>query len=56
MGPILSKGGALRESLPCIFTLHVYELALLGVLVLIVTRKVVDDAISVAILTALFLS
>jgi len=55
MGPILSKGEALMEALPCIFTLHVYELALLGVLVLIVTRKVVDDAISVAILTALFL-
>ncbi len=55
MGPILSKGEAFRESLPCIFTLHAYELALLGVLILIVSRKVVDDAISVLVIIALFL-
>lgn len=55
MGPLLSKGEALKEALPCIFTLHAYELALLGVLILIVSRRVVDDAISVAIIMALFL-
>lgn len=55
MGPILSGEGALREVLPCIFTLHAYEVALLGVLVLIVSKKVVDDAISIVVLIALFL-
>jgi hypothetical protein len=55
MGPVLSGEGMYRDALPCIFTLHVYELALLGVLILIVSRKVVDDAISIAILIALFL-
>ncbi len=55
MGPVLSGKGALKDALPCILTLHVYELALLGVLVLIVSRKVVDDAISIVILMALFL-
>jgi hypothetical protein len=55
MGPVLSDKGMLKDALPCIFTLHVYELALLGVLILIVSRKVVDDAISIAILIALFL-
>ena len=55
MGPILSGGDLLLSALPCILTLHIYEIALLGVLILIVSRKVVDDAISVAILIALFL-
>ncbi|MGA2092536.1 MAG: hypothetical protein ABSH16_03890 [Sedimentisphaerales bacterium] len=55
MGPMLSMGEALKNALPCIFTLHAYELALLGVLILIVSRKVVDDAISVVILIAIFL-
>ncbi|MHC4284943.1 MAG: hypothetical protein ACYSWZ_18530 [Planctomycetota bacterium] len=55
MGPVLSGEGVLKDALPCILTLHVYELALLGVLVLIVSRKVVDDAISIVILMALFL-
>jgi len=55
MGPVLSGEGVLKDALPCILTLHLYELALLGVLVLIVSRKVVDDAISIVILMALFL-
>ena len=55
LGPILSGSEALKDALPCIFTLHIYELALLGVLVLIVSKKVIDDAVSVAILIALFL-
>ena len=55
MGPILSDSDTLKDALPCIFTLHIYEIALLGVLILIVSKKVVDDAISVVILMALFL-
>ena len=55
MKPVLAESKTLREALPCIFTLHVYEIALLGALVLIVLKKVVDDAISLAILVALFL-
>jgi hypothetical protein len=55
LGPILAESSGLKEALPCIGTLHVYELALLSVLVLIVSRKVVDDAISITILIALFL-
>lgn len=55
MGPILSDTDSLSSALPCILTLHIYEIALLGVLILIVSKKVVDDAISVAILMALFL-
>lgn len=53
--PILARSDTLREALPCLLTLHVYELALLGVLLLIVFKKVVDDAISLALLLALFL-
>lgn len=55
MGPILSESDTLQGAMPCIFTLHIYEIALLGVLLLIVSRKVVDDAVSVVILIALFL-
>jgi hypothetical protein len=55
MGPLLSNVQALKDALPCIFTLHAYELALLGVLIFIVSRKVVDDAVSVVIIMALFL-
>jgi hypothetical protein len=56
MGPVLaSESSTVYDALPCILTLHVYELALLGVLVLIVSKKVIDDAVSVAILMALFL-
>jgi hypothetical protein len=55
MGPILSGGESLLSALPCILTLHIYEIALLGVLILIVSKKVVDDAVSVVILMALFL-
>lgn len=53
--PILKNGKSISQALPCIFTLHVYELALLAVLILIVSRKVVDDAISVMVIIALFL-
>lgn len=55
MGPILSGSNTLKDALPCILTLHVYEIALLGVLILIVFKKVVDDAVSIVILMALFL-
>jgi hypothetical protein len=56
LGPMLAwESNTLRDALPCIFTLHAYELALLGVLILIVSKKVIDDAVSVAVLAALFL-
>lgn len=54
LGPVLTKD-SFWEAFPCILTLHVYELALLGVLILIVAKKVVDDAISVTFLIALYL-
>ncbi len=55
MGPILSEGKTFQDALLCIITLHIYEIALLGVLILIVSRKIVDDAVSLVILAALFL-
>ncbi len=55
MGPILAQGDSLIKALPCIITLHVYELAILGALLLVVYKKVVDDAISLVILIALLL-
>jgi len=55
LGPILAESSGLKGALPCIGTLHAYELALLSVLILIVSSKVVDDAISITILIALFL-
>ena len=55
LGPILAASESLRGALPCILTLHVYELALLAVLIVIVSRKVVDDAISVGVLIAVFM-
>jgi hypothetical protein len=53
--PVLAGSDTLREAIPCLLTLHAYELALLGVLLLIVSKKVVNDAISLAVLMALFL-
>jgi hypothetical protein len=55
MGPILAQGDSLLKALPCIITLHVYELAMLGALLLVVFKKVVDDAVSLVILIALLL-
>ena len=55
LGPLLSDDKTFTDALPCIITLHVYELALLAVLILIVWRKVVDDAVSLMIFVALFL-
>lgn len=55
LGPVLSSGQSWQQAFPCIATLHIYELALLGALILIVSRKVVDDAISLVVLIALYL-
>jgi hypothetical protein len=56
IGPTLAKSNVLGEILPCVLVLNVYELALLGVLVLIVVwRNVTDDAISLVVLVGLFL-
>jgi hypothetical protein len=55
LGKVLSSEEPFSKALPCIITLHAYELALLAVLMLIVWRKVVDDAISLVVFIALFL-
>jgi hypothetical protein len=56
IGPLLAEGKNLKEALMCVFTLNIYELALLAVLVLIVVfRNVTDDAISLIVIAALFL-
>ena len=56
IGPILGTSDSLAETLPCVATLNLYEVCLLGVLVLIVLwRKVMDDAASLVILIALLL-
>lgn len=56
VGPPLATSNALGDILPCVFVLNGYELALLGVLALIVTwRHVTDDAISLVLLVAVFL-
>jgi len=56
IGPPLANSDVLRDILPCVFVLNGYELALLGVLLLIVMwRHVTDDAISLVILVAIFL-
>lgn len=53
--PVLEQSDTLRDALPSLFVLQLYELALLGVLLLIVFRKVVDDAISLVILLSMFM-
>lgn len=55
LGPVLAGDKSFMDALPCIGVLHLYELALLGVLIFIVSRKIVDDAISISVLMALFL-
>jgi hypothetical protein len=56
MTPLLAKSSTFSDALPSIVALNIYELALLGVLVTIVTWKnVTDDAISLVVLVALFL-
>ena len=52
MGPVLEGSETLWGALGCVGTLAVYELALLGVLIAIVRRKVVDDAISIVMIMA----
>ena len=55
MGPMLTNHELFKEALPCIFTLNLYEIALLGVLTTIVVWKsVTDDAISLVIFIAIF--
>jgi len=56
IGPVLARSGVLAETVPCIGALNLYELALLGVLLLIVLwRNVTDDAVSLVVLIGLFL-
>jgi hypothetical protein len=56
ISPTLGKSILLSQTLPCLLAINLYELALLGVLVVIVRfRNVTDDAISLLVLIALFL-
>ncbi len=56
IGPAMAHSEQIKELLKCVSVLNVYELAVLGVLVLIIkVRDVTDDAISLSILIALFL-
>lgn len=56
IGPTLAESILLSRTLPCLFAINLYELALLAVLVIIVRfRNVTDDAISLIVLIALFL-
>jgi hypothetical protein len=56
VGPVLATSYALKEILPCVGVLNLYELTLLGVLLLIVVGfNVTDDAISLVVLVVLFL-
>ena len=56
IGPTLAKSILLTQTLPCLFAINLYELALLAVLVVIVRfRNVTDDAVSLLVLIALFL-
>ncbi|MHC4187114.1 MAG: hypothetical protein ACYSRQ_02870 [Planctomycetota bacterium] len=56
IGPSLIRNNFLSDTLPSALVLNIYELALLGVLVLIVVwREVRDDAISLLVLMSLFL-
>ncbi len=56
IGPTLAESIQLSQTLPCLLAINLYEIALLAVLVVIVRfRNVMDDAISLLVLIALFL-
>ncbi len=56
IGPALADSEDVKESIPAVFVMNIYELCLLGALVFIVVRrKVTDDAVSLILLIALFL-
>jgi hypothetical protein len=54
LGPLLIESKSFGAALPCLATLALYELALLAALLLVVSRRVVDDAVSIVVLVALF--
>jgi hypothetical protein len=57
IAPVLATTEHLARTLPCLGALHVYELALLGVLALIVVRRnVTEDAPFLVVLVGLFLA
>lgn len=56
IGPVLSQSHVYAERLSCIGILNLYECALLGIMLIIVLwRRVTDDAVSLMVLIALFL-
>jgi len=55
-GTLLAEGSGYREAMPGLLALNFYELALVGVLLVIVLwRHVMDDAVSLVVLIAFFL-
>ena len=57
IAPVLATTEQLGRTLPCLGALHVYELAVLGVLALIVVRRnVTEDAPFLVVLVGLFLA
>ncbi len=57
LGPLLAKANMIGEAMPCLIALNSYEIALMGVLLLIVLwQSVTDDAVSLVVLVALFAS
>ena len=56
LGPVFARSFLLGETLPCIIALNVYEVALLAVLLMIVVwQDVTDDAVSLVVLSGVFL-
>ncbi len=56
VGPILARSDVLNQTLPCLGVLNLYELALLGaILLLVLWKNVTDDAVFLVVLIALFL-
>ena len=56
LGPVFARSFVLGETLPCIVALNVYEIALLAALLVIVLwQDVTDDAISLVVLSGVFL-
>lgn len=55
LGPVLAQSEGFAQILPCILAMNGYELALLGVLVmLVVWRHITEDAVSLLVMIALF--
>lgn len=57
LGPMLTESRTFGDAIPCLTALNVYEVALAGIVLFIVLwGRVTDDAVSLVILSALFLT